>query len=1477
MGVHQGHSHGYGSGRGSNNGGSGGGGGGVGHAGPPRRGGGAQLLRARHKQLLAAIRSRDSSALQTALSNGSGGGGGGGSSSGAAAAAEAAAAVLLTVSRSRGSSLHAAAASGDGGAALGVLLGATRGEGATALDGESGWTPLHVALYGCHLRAAAVLLRAGAGGGASLLRLRDAGGAAPLDVVARPGDELPAARGHPGKLAIGAGSSRDNRGSLFTAAAAAAKAATAAAPLPLWGAPAGGGPVGELWVWGSNGSFQLGVGAAAVDLAPRLLCVAADELDGEGGVGDNTILADGGDVYTDVDVAGVATADQHSLLLDAAGGVWSVGVGHGGRLGHGDTRTRPIAARVAGLRGVGVVAVAASRRRSAAVSVNGDLYMWGGDAAGDDAGSGGIRGRGDVLDADAGGSSLLPRPVTAGGLRSVAVVSVALADGFTLAVDARGAVWGWGDNTTGALALDPGVPWVGTPRQLPAFAELRAAAVYTAADGCGACAALLMDGGVMVWGGEGGRRKPRRLGLAPLFPMGVHVHRPSPPPVAVAVAVAAAGVALVTDSGRVYAWRPAKSPGSGGSSGSGASSGGVGTYTAVPLAAGVPGGRVAVGVAAAGEQLLVIDALGAVYRLPWTAAVQAGGARGSRRPPGWAADPIPTVRGVVAVAAGRHHALCVVAPRSGSEGGGAAVARGLRSSARLGSGTYAHRGGFGGRWGTATDYEEEDSSDDEDAPAAVAPAAATPTLDAPVASGGHGATAGEWASRTVGANDGEGDIGTDDRSVPTLQRLCEAAVLSELRLSTAAELLEMADTLGLGGLRRTCLAFFGANADILLATRGASAIDSLHDTTLDALEASMRTARGLPPLPPPPPLVPFSPLPTPSAGVSSSSSSTAATAAAAVAVAAATVAASSEEAAEAIAMGGTAGVQAPPLPPASLGAVAVADAAARRLRALRKKLASTLRLADRAAAGAVLSPAEAVKLASRPALELALAAAVGAAADAAEAVAEAEGRAVSPPAADTITSPRSVGGGASVSTRTASVTAPGGRLSSVPAVASPLVRGGPQMGATAATAASSADGTGSTSSSWPRPAPATPVLPPTPWRAPLTAVASDGLPPTTAAAATPPRSTLPTTPGVGTPAWGGSPSPSAAASFPRLATNPVEAATSPSPTPSPATSADSPLTARRRPRAGRARPVLVMGALSVGGTAAATAAGADAVAVGAAPVDTTPPRGWSGGTLVGATTAGRSPATTAAAATAAAPAATAAAAGGQWLTPLPAPAACSLAGIQLQQQAATAGRRRATAGGGDGSGAPAADPAGSGGVALTALLRSSPRAINHRRGGRAGGAVPDGGGGCGSSPTSTAGASAWGAGTSPVAIAWSPPHAPLSPETPSSRRPAAATTVDATDASRRSFRAIQEEEEAARRRGLGRLATDRLGGRSSGGGGGGGNALDRGVPVGGPPPAGRWFRPEPPACKPLRVIEAEERAMEALRRAHPEGVVIRRA
>ncbi|OSX80946.1 hypothetical protein BU14_0031s0115 [Porphyra umbilicalis] len=1302
-------------------------GGGGGHP-PSRRGAGgggahtsgasSQLRRSQHKRLLGAIRAHDADLVRTLVGGGGSigggggggcGGGGGGSATPGAAASDAAVTVLLTLSRTGGSGLHAAAAAGDGGASLTALLAATRGAGAAARDGESGWTPLHVALYGCHLRAAAVLLRIGGVGG---LRVRDAGGAAPLDVVVRPGDELP-----PPSRRGGAG---------------------------------------------------LGVGAAAVDLPPRLLCLPADDAEGAGAAADDN-LADGGDAYTDADVVAVATADQHSLMLDATGGVWSVGVGHGGRLGHGDTRTRPLAGRVAALGRVGVVAVAASRRRSAALSAGGTLYMWGG--GGDDEAPGGGSAatgapgacRHDVLDADAGGASLLPRPVTAGGLRTVALTSVALADTHTLATDGDGAVWGWGDNAAGALVLDAGVRFVGTPRRLPAFVDVAVAAVYTAADGCGACAALTADGGVLVWGGDGAgasgaaRRKTRRLGLAPLFAAGTHVHRPAPPPVVVSLAVAAAGVAAVTDSGWLYVWRSGVS--------------GAGAYTASPVTAGLPGGRNAVGVAAAGDRLLVADAVGDVYRLPWAAAVAAAGRRS-----GWAADRVPTVRGVVALAAGRHHAL---------DG----------------------------------EAEDADSTDEEEAEVAVA--AAPPPAPAAVATDGGG----------------------DDGGVPTLQRLCEAAVLSELRLSTAAELLEIADTLSLGGLRQTCLAFFGANADILLATRGAAALDSLHDTTLEAVEAYMRMQRGLPPLAPPP--LPPSLPPHPAVATVPPSPPSPSTAGAA-----------GWEAAPAVVDGGL-----PPPVGSAAGAAAAPDATGRRARALRKKMVATVRLAERAARGEALAAAEAAKLAHRPALERQLVIAVAAAADAAEA--EERRVAAAEAAAEAAADGEPMAAGAAA----ASPSAPARQSAAAPATESPLLRA-------------------------PTVAPSRPPAPsgrlPRPPGASLPVIHGGGGPRLPPAASAGPRLPPPASAGGA----------SGATSWWRPAAAAVAVAATPPPPPSPVSDGavargggspaagrgDPPQTDRRRLRHGRSRPVLVMGALQ-GGDAPAVAG-----AVLSAGLTT---RGWGDA-------APASPAAAAAVATAGG--STSGGAAAHWLTPLPAPSSRSLADIQLQQ-VAEAGRAARSAAA---AAPPATDSVGSGngggsggraavGVALTALLRSSPQAIPHRRGPRVAAAAAGDGGAGGTSPASPAGVSAWGApaGASPpaaAAAAWSPPPpsavpAPAarrrraagtaaagvtSPVTPAAAASAAASAAPglagapaADAAARRSFRAIQDEEEAARRRGVGRMATDRLA------------AAADAVPVGGPPPAGRWFCPTPAPRKPLRAIEDEERAMEALRRAHP-GVVVRR-
>lgn len=62
-----------------------------------------------------------------------------------------------------------------------------------------------------------------------------------------------------------------------------------------------------------------------------------------------------------------------------------------------------------------------------------------------------------------------------------------------------------------------------------------------------------------------------------------------------------------------------------------------------------------------------------------------------------------------------------------------------------------------------------------------------------------------------------------------MQRLCEAAGLSELHLPAAAEMLRILDAFSLTGLRWTCMAFFAVTAGIVLSICGAAALGSLPD------------------------------------------------------------------------------------------------------------------------------------------------------------------------------------------------------------------------------------------------------------------------------------------------------------------------------------------------------------------------------------------------------------------------------------------------------------------------------------------------------------------------------------------------------------------------------------------------------------------------------------------------------------------------
>ena len=100
-------------------------------------------------------------------------------------------------------------------------------------------------------------------------------------------------------------------------------------------------------------------------------------------------------------VVAVAAGRDHSFAITADGAVWSWGDGYQGRLGHGDTQSQLLPKKVEAFAGRRVVAVAAGSAHSLALTADGAFFTWG---KGDD----GCLGHGEDLS-----DQLLPKKIEA--------------------------------------------------------------------------------------------------------------------------------------------------------------------------------------------------------------------------------------------------------------------------------------------------------------------------------------------------------------------------------------------------------------------------------------------------------------------------------------------------------------------------------------------------------------------------------------------------------------------------------------------------------------------------------------------------------------------------------------------------------------------------------------------------------------------------------------------------------------------------------------------------------------------------------------------------------------------------------------------------------------------------------------------------------------------------------------------------------
>jgi len=205
-------------------------------------------------------------------------------------------------------------------------------------------------------------------------------------------------------------------------------------------------------------------------------------------------------------IVSVATSNGHCLALSIEGDVYSWGGGSYGALGHGDRGTRMVPSRIESLSRIERIAVG-QPWTSAAIDEKGWLFTWGkassSDLDEDEYGNlledeiEGPSGLGYELNAET-DRQLTPKKVDA--LSQERVVGVALGYGFTLAVTDAGAVFSFGFNMEGGLGHGLSRSEV-LPRRIEALAQTERRFIAVAAGMCHALA-LTEEGELYGWGRE---------------------------------------------------------------------------------------------------------------------------------------------------------------------------------------------------------------------------------------------------------------------------------------------------------------------------------------------------------------------------------------------------------------------------------------------------------------------------------------------------------------------------------------------------------------------------------------------------------------------------------------------------------------------------------------------------------------------------------------------------------------------------------------------------------------------------------------------------------------------------------------------------------------------------------------------------------------------------------------------------------------
>ncbi len=309
---------------------------------------------------------------------------------------------------------------------------------------------------------------------------------------------------------------------------------------------------GTLWAWGDSdgdlgdgldSNMQRADGSYVEPYLPYPSDVANATSCGVQTITNAAVVAAGGDDYT--------------VVVDATGTVWTFGENDQGQLGNESEQAYsgsmyPVPFPVSGPLGfTNVVSVAAGYQHTLALCANGSVWAWGSNQNGTDGTGNGQLGAGYL-----GGALSTNSPVQSRIPTGTFIVAIAAGNGFSLAVDTNGFVWGWGGNEVGEIGATP-TPGRDASTNLPTLVAgissviaIAAGDNYAGVGGGGHSIALTADKRVWTWGDNG---------LGELGNGTTGGYDPAPTVVAnlsnvVAIAGGVGFTLAVTSNGQVYAW-----------------------------------------------------------------------------------------------------------------------------------------------------------------------------------------------------------------------------------------------------------------------------------------------------------------------------------------------------------------------------------------------------------------------------------------------------------------------------------------------------------------------------------------------------------------------------------------------------------------------------------------------------------------------------------------------------------------------------------------------------------------------------------------------------------------------------------------------------------------------------------------------------------------------------------------------------------